>query len=765
MSKALQVNTVTQRADQSVWKKIDANNWKQIQDGRPSGAAKAPSTVGAQPAGQVTETEWDRLRAKYDLDGHVPDTSVPPEHVSIDVEGDIDTKPVLKWKDAAGNTRKSYTRAFHVQRGYQLHKACKEHSQAIFAALDAAEELVRQGDDGAATAYAALLTGHRPKVFMGAAPERVRVYRGAELTKGTVDDLIEKADTRDPKHPNRVHVMYDHPRQGAAVSSFYDQTLADHLARGGSFGDPSAVMDALGMSAIDFGVVRQHANLRMTADYLSKTPYPNYGTDFESWNQGAQTTIADMSTAVATHYGHSAPPPGMSFVPVAATVAAVDELGGGKFWPGTFPERKPYVESLVPDQPASGGGTTADEIDSELDAALADSQVKKGGPLLALVAEDVATELVAKSMERLRASSHIDMSPPDGVRAACRAGIELVEQGHGGDGLRPATVAWARKLAAGNAITPEKARKMNAWFARHSKGSSAQGLDDKTSPAWVAWQLWGGNAGKSWSAKLVRQLDAQKQAAQGKPSCVDSVYEDKKSSTELSSTPSQPLTLPEPTPSTLTTKAPSSKTPTLSLGPSHPQENLLKAKAWEVFAESVLVCLQGRLSPMVVVEAARCVLIDDYDGVVKAIEGGVRRGAPEGQVKPDKTGQLVQKKDGEWVRYNTDPEEPTIENLRAKLKKLKAQGGDPKLIAELEQKIAALSGDTQKSSFDTWKTDKLEKSWAYVKAYCHYMGYTRADQFMYAVAADDTPVPIAQAAKDLAKSWGMDEINTRLRAR
>ena len=108
----------------------------------------------------------------------------------------------------------------------------------------------------------------------------------------------------------------------------------------------------------------------------------------------------------------------------------------------------------------------------------------------------------------------IDFSPPGGVRSACARGLTLRKQGHGGAGLQPATVAWARRLAAGVHASPEKARKMNAWFARHgaSPEENRARREDKTSPAWVAWLLWGGDAGRSWSARLVRQMDARDNA-------------------------------------------------------------------------------------------------------------------------------------------------------------------------------------------------------------------------------------------------------------
>lgn len=105
----------------------------------------------------------------------------------------------------------------------------------------------------------------------------------------------------------------------------------------------------------------------------------------------------------------------------------------------------------------------------------------------------------------------VDLRPPQGVRDACARGVALYEEGYGGDGLRPATVRWARRLARGEDVTPAKAQKMAAWFARHaeSPGEAEARRTDKKSPAWVAWLLWGGDDGRVWSEKIVRQLEAR----------------------------------------------------------------------------------------------------------------------------------------------------------------------------------------------------------------------------------------------------------------
>jgi phage-related protein (TIGR01555 family) len=108
----------------------------------------------------------------------------------------------------------------------------------------------------------------------------------------------------------------------------------------------------------------------------------------------------------------------------------------------------------------------------------------------------------------------INMRPPDGVKEELKRGLEWHKEGKSGKGLVPATVAWARRLASGQPISPAKAVKMRAWLARHEVDKQGEGYkpgeDGFPSPGRVAWALWGGDAGVAWSGKLVGQLEAAK---------------------------------------------------------------------------------------------------------------------------------------------------------------------------------------------------------------------------------------------------------------
>lgn len=99
--------------------------------------------------------------------------------------------------------------------------------------------------------------------------------------------------------------------------------------------------------------------------------------------------------------------------------------------------------------------------------------------------------------------ANINFSPPAGVRSAAKRGLALHKEGLSGDGLEPATVAWARKYVSGQSVSPERARMGNRFYGRNARFANAP----KDSPAWVSWLLWGGAAGRGWFARLVRQMN------------------------------------------------------------------------------------------------------------------------------------------------------------------------------------------------------------------------------------------------------------------
>lgn len=105
---------------------------------------------------------------------------------------------------------------------------------------------------------------------------------------------------------------------------------------------------------------------------------------------------------------------------------------------------------------------------------------------------------------------HIDFKPPAGVRAEAKKGLQWREEYKRGGTM--VGVARARDLSNGKNISPETAKRMNSYFARHAVDEKGEGWspgeDGFPSAGRIAWALWGGDAGKAWAGKLVKQIEA-----------------------------------------------------------------------------------------------------------------------------------------------------------------------------------------------------------------------------------------------------------------
>ncbi len=100
--------------------------------------------------------------------------------------------------------------------------------------------------------------------------------------------------------------------------------------------------------------------------------------------------------------------------------------------------------------------------------------------------------------------------PPQGVREAAEQGLEYrSEYGRGGTDTG---IARARDLAAGKGIPPETLARMRSFFARHEQNRVPP--TEKTEPdggptnGWIAWMLWGGDAGRRWAESQREKEDS-----------------------------------------------------------------------------------------------------------------------------------------------------------------------------------------------------------------------------------------------------------------
>ena len=114
---------------------------------------------------------------------------------------------------------------------------------------------------------------------------------------------------------------------------------------------------------------------------------------------------------------------------------------------------------------------------------------------------------VYREFKRAEERGELDLRPPATVAAAARRGLELrAEYGRGGTAVG---VARARDLSNRRELTVETVKRMVNYFTRHEVDLQApaakRGNPGYPSAGYIAWLLWGGDAGRTWARKIVRQ--------------------------------------------------------------------------------------------------------------------------------------------------------------------------------------------------------------------------------------------------------------------
>jgi len=99
-------------------------------------------------------------------------------------------------------------------------------------------------------------------------------------------------------------------------------------------------------------------------------------------------------------------------------------------------------------------------------------------------------------------------SPNAGMKAEAQKGIDWREE-FGRGGTRVGAVR-ARQIVNGENLSDDTVKRMYSFFSRHKVDKQAEGFssgeDGYPSNGRIAWALWGGDAGYSWSKRLVEQM-------------------------------------------------------------------------------------------------------------------------------------------------------------------------------------------------------------------------------------------------------------------
>ena len=97
--------------------------------------------------------------------------------------------------------------------------------------------------------------------------------------------------------------------------------------------------------------------------------------------------------------------------------------------------------------------------------------------------------------------------PTSGMQSAARRAIKLKEQGKAkGAGT---AVGWTRagQLSRGETLSLSTVKRMYSYFSRHEVDKKGKDWDTSESPSngKIMWLAWGGDAGFSWSRKIVNR--------------------------------------------------------------------------------------------------------------------------------------------------------------------------------------------------------------------------------------------------------------------
>ena len=114
--------------------------------------------------------------------------------------------------------------------------------------------------------------------------------------------------------------------------------------------------------------------------------------------------------------------------------------------------------------------------------------------------------------ELIKAESDIDTVPTDGMVSEAKRGLEWRKEFNRGGTI--IGVTRANQILNKTKLSPSTVRRMFSFFSRHESDKTGQGFDrgedGYPSAGRIAWALWGGDAGFSWSRQKVKQLDRER---------------------------------------------------------------------------------------------------------------------------------------------------------------------------------------------------------------------------------------------------------------
>lgn len=103
----------------------------------------------------------------------------------------------------------------------------------------------------------------------------------------------------------------------------------------------------------------------------------------------------------------------------------------------------------------------------------------------------------------------MDLKPTEQMAKNAERGLELRKEFNRGG--TEVGVARATQLKNRENLSPETIKRMTSYFARHAGDNLSE--TDPPSAGYIAWLLWGGDAGRDWAERKAKQIDDQKENA------------------------------------------------------------------------------------------------------------------------------------------------------------------------------------------------------------------------------------------------------------
>jgi hypothetical protein len=120
---------------------------------------------------------------------------------------------------------------------------------------------------------------------------------------------------------------------------------------------------------------------------------------------------------------------------------------------------------------------------------------------------------VSDDMDDMMKAANLDLKPTSGMKSAAARALAWKKEGKRG-GTRVG-LARANQIVNGTELSESTVARMYSFFSRHEVDKKATGFsageEGYPSPGRVAWDLWGGDAGYSWSKAKWASIQRQRE--------------------------------------------------------------------------------------------------------------------------------------------------------------------------------------------------------------------------------------------------------------